>query len=202
VPPDEPVRPRTAEERRIAALEAQLRERDRDLIERNRENRELVKERLKRSRSVTPQPQRIEVVQAPPPLPAPRSLFPGASRAPQWALGIAALIAAVGGGAGISQILHPAQKDWTPQLEEIRADIKQQSEDVREIRDYIRKQSRVDSERWDLTVAVLCKLNGKPFGRAVDCGAVGFEQRPLGAPESQSPGYKALAEWPMSTRPP
>lgn len=201
MPPDEPVRPRTAEERRIAALEAQLRAREKELVEKDKQAQRDREEWAARSRKITPAPMSaVRIEDAPK---QSRSIFPGASsRIPPWALGAAALIAALGGGAGVAEVLRGKPKDNTAQLDECNAQNKRQDEEIKELREYNRKLHSVNEARWDIQNTETCKLNGKAYARGIDCAAVPLEQRPLGAPESQSPGYKLMAEWPFAPRPP
>lgn len=135
----------------------------------------------------------------PPAVPAKLSIPPAAQK---WA-GLAALVAALGGGAGIAQIF----KGSAPSAEQVTAiheDLRRLRSDIRELREHLRQQSRVDAERWDLTAAVLCEINGGAWARGVDCGAVRFDSQPLdqGAAVYVPPKVRARAEWPFARRPP
>jgi hypothetical protein len=132
---------------------------------------------------------------------------PASGRTPkqqQWATLIAAVVTAlVGGGAGvgISEVARPKPHDPAPQLDEIRSELKRARDDIREIRDHLRRAGTGDQERWDITQGLLCRINGSktvPYARGVECDAVLWEPPPLGAVGP----WKARADWPRTERAP
>jgi hypothetical protein len=114
--------------------------------------------------------------------------------------GIAAIVAALGGAGGIT-LLRPQPPNPTPQIADLREDVKRLGADVREVRDYLRQAREKDTQRWAIVESALCKLNGKAFARGVDCDQLEFDAQPLGKPLA-GPGWVARAEWPHTPRPP
>jgi hypothetical protein len=119
----------------------------------------------------------------------------------KWAA-IAACIAALGGGAGLAELVRATKTSPLPsKLDSIHADIREQGEDLRRIHKYLIASHGKDLERWAITESFLCKVNGeRPFARNVECQGVEYEALPLS--RSGGPGWKAKVDWPYPTRPP
>lgn len=183
--------PRAARERSDDEAMRLRRERDDELAA------ERLAERYGYPPPVTPVPSAPRVEQASLPL-IPTGLaatHPTLARYAGWA----AIIGALGGGAGITHVLtllRPPPADPMPQLSYIREELNAQSEALTEIRREQRATRAVEKKRWQLVEAVVCKLNGgRPFATGVECDDVEFEALPIS--KTYGPGWKASKlEWP------
>ncbi len=135
-------------------------------------------------------------------IPAPPRVPSISPKVSHWLLGIAAVIGAFGGGAGIAKLFQAKGSDdlalLTAQVRDVAEDVKMVKADTRELRDHQRAFTPKDTLRWDIVSGVLCKQNGdKPFAREVDCSAVRFESPPLGKTTIYTD-----TEWPRVDRAP
>ncbi len=120
---------------------------------------------------------------------------------PAWALGLTAVLAALGGTAGVKSIVEvfrppPATAE---QQDDLRAEIRQLRHDFDEDRKERKRERKQDEDRnrrrWDIVVGYGCRLNGtkapEPFARNQDCDAVVWDPPPLG----KKVPWTAREEW-------
>lgn len=122
---------------------------------------------------------------------------------PAWAIGVGAILGALGGAGGLKSIVEAAtapKPATTEQADDIRSDLKRLRADFDEDRAARKAERLAESRRWDIAQGALCRFNGPkpaPFARRVECDAVIWDPPPLGA---DGP-WTAREEFPQVPRP-
>jgi len=122
---------------------------------------------------------------------------PKAPGIPPWAVGVVAIVTALGGPA-VVEVLRTKPPDTMPMLTELQQDVKATRDDLKEIRAVVHRSDSRQELRDDLQNGAICRLNaGKPFARGVDCDAVGeWITSPLGS----AAAWRTTTEWPARDR--
>jgi len=108
----------------------------------------------------------------------------------QSVLLVATLVLGTGGLGGLAAYFRP---DLSPRINDTFAMARDTRDEVRAIRVEAKADRERYDQRWCIAEGTLCKMNGGPFARRMNCcPAVDFEAQPLGG---HLP-WKATEEWP------
>ncbi|MFZ5896791.1 MAG: hypothetical protein ACOY0T_37390 [Myxococcota bacterium] len=114
-----------------------------------------------------------------------------------WAVGLGALITALGGGTGVIKLVEAWRSPvaLTGRVELLAEQAAELRKDFTDYKEKIRERQRAEEKRWSFTGAALCK-GAQTTTKGLDCEAVEWEARPLPKRGEQPPPWRARTEWP------